>query len=109
MIDADEAKIIKLSKELPSSNSKDYGKPFKKIFLDYEKDFYKIDGTLFSPASITLNSKQTGKIYSTGKTDSKLIESSFSSIWIHVPNCDYKWYSWLAQPTNRKKSQEKKM
>ena len=80
MIDADEAKIIKLSKELPSSNSKDYGKPFKKIFLDYEKDFYKIDGTLFSPASITLNSKQTGKIYSTGKTDSKLIESSFSSI-----------------------------
>ena len=64
MIDAEEQKIIKLSKELPSSSSKDYGKPFKK-FLDYEKDFYKIDGTLFSPARIILNSKQTGKVYST--------------------------------------------
>ncbi len=80
MIDAEEQKIIKLSKELPSSSSKDYGKPFKKIFLDYEKDFYKIDGTLFSPARIILNSKQTGKVYSNGKTDTKLIESSFSSI-----------------------------
>ncbi|MFL2660782.1 MAG: methenyltetrahydromethanopterin cyclohydrolase [Alphaproteobacteria bacterium] len=80
MVDADDKKIIKLSKELPSINSKDYGKPFKKIFLDYEKDFYKIDGNLFSPARVLLNSKQTGKVYSSGDTNHELIESSFSSI-----------------------------
>ena len=34
-------RIKELSKKLPSFNSKDYGKPFKQIFLDYDKDFYK--------------------------------------------------------------------
>ena len=80
MIDADDEKILKLSEELPSSNSKDYGKPFKKIFLDYEKDFYRIDGTLFSPARVLLNSKKTGKVFTNGNTNHELIESSFSSI-----------------------------
>ncbi len=57
-IDGDESEIIKLSENLPSFNSKDYGKPFKQIFLDYDKDFYKIDGSLFSPACVLINSKK---------------------------------------------------
>ena len=32
-----------LAAKLPSSTSKDYGKPFAKIFADAEYDFYKID------------------------------------------------------------------
>ena len=78
-IDADEDEIIDLSKKIPSFNSPDFGKPFKKIFLDYKKDFYKIDGSLFSPASVLINSKKTGMSYLSGEIDSHLVEKSFSS------------------------------
>lgn len=78
-IDENEEKIIELSKNLPSLNSKDYGKPFKQIFLDNNKDFYKIDGSLFSPAFVIINSKRSGKTYSSGKLNFDLVEKSFSS------------------------------
>jgi methenyltetrahydromethanopterin cyclohydrolase len=42
----------KLARELPSSTSKDYGKPFAEIFKQYEYDFFKIDPMLFSPATV---------------------------------------------------------
>jgi len=71
--------IKKLAKNLPSFNSKDYGKPFKQIFLDYEKDFYKIDGSLFSPATVLLNSKKSGQSYSSGEVSLELVEQSFKS------------------------------
>ncbi len=78
-IEDEEDAIINLSKKLPSFNSKDYGKPFKKIFMDYDKDFYKIDGSLFSPACVTINSKKTGKSYQSGKLNKNLVDSSFFS------------------------------
>ena len=53
--------LIALSKDLPSSKSKDYGKTFKKIFEEYNQDFYKIDGSLFSPARVLLILKNLGK------------------------------------------------
>ena len=78
-IDDDDDEIKKLAKNLPSFNSKDYGKPFKQIFLDYEKDFYKIDGSLFSPATVLLNSKKSGQSYSSGEVSLELVEQSFKS------------------------------
>ena len=39
-----------LAKELPSLNSRDYGRGFADIFKAAEYDFYKIDGALFAPA-----------------------------------------------------------
>ena len=78
-IEGDEDEIIKLSKDLPSFNSKDFGKPFKQIFLDYDKDFYKIDGSLFSPACVLINSKKSGMSYTSGKVDFDLVEKSFIS------------------------------
>ena len=35
-----------LAKRLPSSTSKDYGKPFADIFKQYKYDFYQIDNCL---------------------------------------------------------------
>lgn len=66
-----------LSKKLPSENSKDYGKPFKKIFQKYNGDFYKIDGALFSPAKIILNSLETGESFINGSINEELLEKSF--------------------------------
>ena len=53
--------LRELSERLPSNSSKDYGKPFKEIFENYDKDFYKIDGSLFSPAAVIINSMDSGK------------------------------------------------
>ena len=78
-IENDEDELTKLSKKLPSFNSKDYGKPFKKIFMDYDKDFYKIDGSLFSPACVIINSKNSGKSYQSGKLNKNLVDNSFFS------------------------------
>ena len=73
-----DVELKKLAKDLPSQNSKDYGKPFEAIFEKYKRDFYKIDGLLFSPAKVIINSLESGKSYSYGKVNKKLIELSFS-------------------------------
>ena len=78
IIDGPEEDLKDLSKTLPSSSSSDYGKPFKEIFKKYNHDFYKIDGSLFSPALIIINSKISGKTYMGGKINEKLITKSFS-------------------------------
>ena len=46
IVDGPENDLIDLSKNLPSSSSSDYGRPFKEIFKQYNNDFYKIDGSL---------------------------------------------------------------
>ncbi|MGR8930179.1 MAG: methenyltetrahydromethanopterin cyclohydrolase [Gammaproteobacteria bacterium] len=67
----------KLAKELPSSTSKDYGKPFAEIFKFYEYDFFKIDAMLFSPASVIVTAVESGKSFRAGKLDNELLDQSF--------------------------------
>lgn len=67
----------KLAKELPSSTSKDYGKPFAEVFKSYEYDFFKIDAMLFSPASVIVTAVESGKSFRAGKLDNALLDLSF--------------------------------
>lgn len=67
----------KLAKELPSSTSKDYGKPFAEVFKAYEYDFFKIDAMLFSPASVIVTAVESGKSFRAGKLDNALLDQSF--------------------------------
>ncbi|MGB4498459.1 MAG: methenyltetrahydromethanopterin cyclohydrolase [Methylococcaceae bacterium] len=69
----------KLAKELPSSTSKDYGKPFADIFKAYEYDFFKIDAMLFSPASVIVTAVESGKSFRAGKLDNALLDLSFGA------------------------------
>ncbi|MBC8130801.1 MAG: methenyltetrahydromethanopterin cyclohydrolase [Rhizobiaceae bacterium] len=66
-----------LAEALPSRNSKDYGTPFAEIFRQYEGDFYKIDGALFSPAEVAVVALETGETFRAGGIDAKLIDASF--------------------------------
>tara|TARA_B100000029_G_C17604242_1_gene966866 strand:+ start:3925 stop:4890 length:966 start_codon:yes stop_codon:yes gene_type:complete len=70
--------IENLAKNLPSTSSKDYGKPFAEIFKNYKGDFYAIDPNLFSPGKVIITSLDTGKIFKEGKLNSELIDKSFS-------------------------------
>lgn len=67
----------KLANELPSSTSKDYGKPFAQIFADYQYDFFKIDNMLFSPASIIVTAIDSGRNFRAGKLNNSLLDQSF--------------------------------
>ena len=72
-----DADAEKLANELPSSTSKDYGKPFAEIFKAYEYDFFKIDAMLFSPASVIVTAVDSGKSFRAGKLDNALLDLSF--------------------------------
>src|SRR5680860_14888 len=74
--DADAAK--KLAEELPSANSKDYGKPFAELFAAVKGDFYAIDPMLFSPAKVTVTSLKTGESFQSGKIDDAVLQRSFA-------------------------------
>ena len=69
--------ISKLAKNLPSTSSKDYGKPFAEIFKNYKGNFYAIDPNLFSPGKVTVTSLETDKIFVEGKLNSDLLDKSF--------------------------------
>lgn len=67
----------KLAKELPSSASRDYGRPFAEVFKSVNMDFYKIDPMLFSPAAVTVTAVESGKSFTGGKLDAALLDQSF--------------------------------
>lgn len=64
-------------KTVPSTTSKDYGKPFYKTFKDAGYDFFKIDANVFAPAEITVNDLLTGKTYHAGHLNSEVILESY--------------------------------
>ena len=66
-----------LARGLPSSNSRDYGKPFAEVFADYSYDFFKIDPLLFSPAKVAVTSLESGETFHAGHLDADLLARSF--------------------------------
>ena len=50
-----------LAEKLPSSTSRDYGRPFAEVFKTYKGDFYAIDPMLFSPACAIVTAVETGE------------------------------------------------
>ncbi len=68
-----------LANQLPSSASKDYGKPFAEVFRHYNMDFYQIDPMLFSPAKVTITAIESGNSFTAGELNEALLNQSFSS------------------------------
>ena len=72
-----DADAEKLARELPSNSSKDYGKPFAKIFKAVNMDFYQIDPMLFSPAMVNITNLATGNSFVGGELNEALLNQSF--------------------------------
>ncbi len=72
---ADEVK--EYVKQVPSMNSKDYGKPFYVTFKNAGFDFYKIDPASFAPAEVTVNEMKSGKTFTSGKINPEVLLESF--------------------------------
>lgn len=67
----------KLARDLPSSASSAYGRPFAEIFAEVNGDFYKIDGKLFSPAMVTVTNITTGRSFKAGVIAADIVARSF--------------------------------
>ena len=61
----------------PSSSSKDYGKSFTDLVMQYGWDFlYKVDPSIFAPAVITINSIKTGRTYTAGRINKDILKKA---------------------------------
>jgi methenyltetrahydromethanopterin cyclohydrolase len=73
----DDARLAELGPQIPSSASRDFGEPFAAIFERYQRDFYKIDPLLFSPAVVTLINLATGRSHRFGRLEPDVLRKSF--------------------------------
>lgn len=78
-VNCSDAEAEKLTYELPSSVSKDYGKTFAEVFTQYNMDFYQIDPLLFSPAKVKITNLKTGNVFEAGELNEALINKSFNN------------------------------
>jgi methenyltetrahydromethanopterin cyclohydrolase len=75
-VEAEDEEVERIIAEVPSSSSKDYGSPFLELFERYQRDFFKIDAKLFSPAEITVNNLRTGRVFHAGRVNEEVLERS---------------------------------
>ncbi|MEA3123185.1 MAG: methenyltetrahydromethanopterin cyclohydrolase [Caballeronia sp.] len=68
----------RLAAELPSSNARDYGRPFADIFTSFNYDFYQVDPALFAPAEVWVSSLESGLTWHGGKLDTALLDAQWS-------------------------------
>lgn len=76
-VDAEDDAAESLATQLPSSASRDFGKPFAQVFKDYEYDFYKVDPMLFSPARAVITNVRSGRSFVAGELHERLLDESF--------------------------------
>jgi methenyltetrahydromethanopterin cyclohydrolase len=76
-VEDDDDTLRELSRKLPSSASRDYGKLFGNLLKEYG-NFYDIDPMLFSPAKVWLHNRRSGKTFHAGSIRSDIIEQSFA-------------------------------
>ena len=76
-VSGDDDSAESLAAKLPSSASRDYGRPFAEVFKAYDYDFFKIDPMLFSPARVIVSVLDSGRSFAAGNLDMALLEKSF--------------------------------
>jgi len=72
----DDEALEEIVPEAVSSSSEQYGRPFSEIFREAGMDFYKIDPELFAPAQITINNLKTGRTFTAGEINRKVLKKS---------------------------------
>jgi methenyltetrahydromethanopterin cyclohydrolase len=75
----DDTSIEQIGPRVPSSASPDFGRPFAEIFARYDRDFYRIDPMLFSPAVVVFLNQGTGRTHQFGRFALDVVAESFDS------------------------------
>jgi methenyltetrahydromethanopterin cyclohydrolase len=77
IVDCDDDAARALAHDLPSSNSRDHGRPFAEVFRRYECDFYRIDPQLFAPAEVWVSNRRSGGTWHGGRLDLDLLGAAW--------------------------------
>ncbi len=72
----DDESLRAIGPRVPSCASLDYGRPFADIFEHYERDFYRIDPLLFSPAEVHFVNIDSGHCYRFGEAAPQILQQS---------------------------------
>ena len=76
-VTGDDESITEIGPRVPSSSSRNYGKPFLELFEEAGRDFYKLDPALFSPAEIRFCNIETGRVQRFGTIATDIVRKSF--------------------------------
>jgi methenyltetrahydromethanopterin cyclohydrolase len=76
-VNASDGEARDLAQRLPSSASRDYGRPFGQVFREAKYDFYAIDPMLFAPAAVLVSNLTSGNSFRAGRIDDALLAASF--------------------------------
>jgi methenyltetrahydromethanopterin cyclohydrolase len=74
---SDDNELAQVGPRVPSRASPDHGAPFALVFERYERDFYKIDPMLFSPAQVVFQNLNTGQTHWFGQVEPDTLQRSF--------------------------------
>lgn len=77
MVDTADDAIEAVIGEVASCHSADFGTPFLDVFNRYDRDFYKIDKMLFSPAEVIISNRSTGRTFRSGAIRNDILAQSF--------------------------------
>ena len=75
-----DGEIRDLARRGVSGSSPQHGRPFKEVFEEAGRDFYKIDPSLFAPARLVLTNLATGSTLEAGRIEERLLRQSFQII-----------------------------
>ncbi len=76
-VETEDEAVSAIADQLPSAASPDFGVPFLDIFNRYDRDFYKIDKLLFSPAEVVIHNLKTGRTFICGRLHPEILKASF--------------------------------
>lgn len=76
-VDCEDSVIEEVGPKVPSSSSSDFGTPFLEIFERFEREFYKIDKMLFSPAKVVFQNARTGNRFEFGEQRFDILHDSW--------------------------------
>lgn len=76
-ITGDDLSLAKIGPRVPTESSAGFGKSFREIFEEADRDFYKIDPHFFSPARIVFHNVDTGSRFEFGKLLPDVWQRSF--------------------------------
>lgn len=77
---AEDQQLADIGPRVPSASSPDFGVPFATLFEKYNRDFYKIDPMLFSPAQIVFNNLNSGVCHVFGRPEPDVLMQSFRRV-----------------------------
>jgi len=73
----EDAEIESVIGKIVTESSRDYGRLFKDLFIEADKDFYKMDLDIHSPAQVQIYNVKTGHVFTAGAIRKDLLKKSF--------------------------------